>query len=329
MEDKLEFAKFMRDKGLGLSDREFEEWTLWCFENKRFLTKHDMPDSAWSLMGLWFELFLRRAREAPAPSRPAPPEMRTTKKRDEDLTDEEYRETLYVTCRAALTWTDWESFRDRVRSLARRAPLEDPDAAETFAALWEQVLVARALRRGSTEPPWRPTEGYREWLRVAEKETMAKLDPPAREFSLRPGERERFLRQNLDTRVTDWQAVMEKSRSPMAVFYPEKSPLSAPRGTRERNAAVLATANAWFKAKGGFEFWSHAVLSAEDYFADAVGADPDEPVVVQNLGRFDVLHRGVLYETEDAETAIFNWCALTERASSITRGLAEEWRRFL
>lgn len=327
MEAKCEFAEFMASLAQGGEVRSVadeKEITKMCLRNRRELSRYETPGSPWSLFGLWFSLTIRWAKERPRLRWRPSPSLRVCAKQDEELTDDEFAETLYLTCAKAVEWKDPPSFREALELLKRRAPEDDSDVADKFGALEVQLAVSEELSRALSLRPWAPTPGYSRWLEEILKENMVNLVPLVEAMCLRPGERERMSRQNMDVEIDDPRAVVERNRGPNSVSFPERDPLQAPPGTVPRNAAVLGAADSWFRSHG-FSWWEKSVLLAEDYFADREKAAPGEPVVMQHLGRFDVLFQGALYPTENAEAALYNWCLMSTAAKEIVNKEKAKW----
>jgi hypothetical protein len=310
-----------------ISHRDIKEAMDWALLRREFLQTYDIPDSDWCLFGLWISLLIRLSKRDMFEDDDPPSfawELMVYDKRDSELSPLEIDETLYLLCLRAVEWTDHLEFENRMRSIMPHLPNDDPHVADTWGALEVEISVSKLLRQNFVYDPEDPTEEFYDWLSERKREMVANSRKVAENVSIRPGEKETQIRKNMGTYISNARIVMEQSRSPRAKAFLQKDAFDEPTGTRARNAAVLKITDLYFAAQG-VEWWSNTVLFAQDFHAMDRFIRPEEAVIVQNLGRFDVLLGDTLYETKDAETAVFNWCILSVKSEEFIKLLVRSW----
>jgi len=226
-------------------------------------------------------------------------------KDDTSLTNLEFEETLYLVKKRALEWTNVEEFALRVSSLERRARKGNPDDAGTFFALWKELqapldqnVLYHQINVETETPP-----GYALWLESICKPLSRDDIRKLYEYCIRPGELERQRRNDMGVSIKDHIYIKEFSRNANAEDIPKEGAFSAPQGSRVRNFAILLAFERFCMTRS--INLKNSVILAQHFHSLYPKITPDLPIILQRLGRLDVLYNNVLYLTKTAELAIF------------------------
>jgi len=133
--------------------------------------------------------------------------------------------------------------------------------------------------------------------------------------ALRPGDYERYTRDHSGRSVTDPGAIVEHVRPPMtAAWWTSQAARGGiPKLVKDqdplfRSIAMLKTFHQHCNTKAHFEWWAYCfvqekeVHQKKDYFLIQ-----NEPLVVKQMGEYNVWYKGKFYRTRTAERAIVLW----------------------